>query len=141
MALLNSNYIGYLSHYEYTKYPKIYMGTYWGNHGVEKYNHDPELNKNRNDFVSKYRIKKLVNKYPQWVNKQRAVFDNNFNRKDGVNCDHTEIYYTIDKKYLLLISPYAVDEKVMIEYEKYGFEKVPKMYSESATSFIKFIVR
>jgi len=144
MTTTNNIYLNCMRHFEYTKYPEIYMGTYWGFHRIEKIHHDHEVNKNRDDFISKYGIKRLVKKYPQWVNKQREIIDSRYNRKDGIDCDHAEIYYTIDKKYLLLISPYGVnnnDEKVMNKYENYGFEKVPKMYGESATSFIKFILK
>ena len=116
---------------EATKYPKIYSKTYWGKFTIYKNgNITEEIISNRNELVEKYGIISK-NYMPQYIEKE--IEEEN---KIGI-LDHKECYKTKNKNYILVSSPYSHNNDE--EYEKRGWEKIHKLYSLDASSYIKII--
>ena len=72
---------------------------------------------------------------------------NIYDRETNSYYDHMEIYYTNDKKYIIISSPYAPsaleDEeshnKFIKYYEERGFKLYNPLYINSAITFIRII--
>lgn len=72
---------------------KIFENTYWGHNC----NSNLDILENRNNFIEEFNIVKNINtNIPEKIYKE---FDN-------VRTDHTEIYKTKNKEYVLVNSPY-----------------------------------
>ena len=110
--------------YDCTKYPKIYDGTYWGHFKASEQHYlEPKIIENRNNFINDYHIKRSC-KTPKYVQF----------KDDPFLCDHIECYYTTDKKYIILCSPYGGERPTLLTK---GWKQIPQMYSTSATTFMK----
>ena len=68
-----------------------------------------------------------VKKSPEYISKIYDLIGNK---------DHNETYYTKDKNYILVSSPYATDET---EFLKNGWTKYLNLYSDSATTWYKIV--
>ena len=112
--------------YDCTKYPRIYDGTYWGHFSRE--NLEQELIDNRNNFINDYHIKRSC-KTPKKFDKYVQFKDEPF------LCDHIECYYTTDRKYIIVCSPYGERPTLLTK----GWKQIPPMYSTSATTYLKEI--
>lgn len=115
-----------------TKYPKIFDNTYWGAWRQKKNNKTitDDIINNRNKFIKDYNIKSCPRKTPRYVDKYT-------NRNVYRYLDHTEEYITNDGYYILISSPYANED----EHIKNGWVEIDKLYSTSATTFMKKIKR
>jgi len=127
------NYHNNKHFYQYTKYPRKFKRTYWGNFTVTNnwFNFN-EIVENRNTFISKYNIKKRMDYCycPKYI---RLEFTN---LKYG---DHDEIYLTNDKDYILITSPYRSTNNDEFTNINNGWYPIEKLYSSSATTFMKVI--
>lgn len=106
-------------HREYTNYPEIFKGVYWGG-----FLGKPECNiiKNRNNFVKEFKIyRKSQAKKPRNV----SMFD------------HKELYMSnhTDYDYVFVISPYWEGDTELLF--GLGFVKYPSLYSNDAFTYIK----
>ena len=144
-----------LSYYKSTKYPLIFMNSYWGTHRGDVEN---TIIENRNNFVEKYNISgyKDTKNMTQKMKKKTFIFhDKDYNKieppkglhKDcfvwdaGMSKDHIE-YYTIKgtngKSFIAIFSqhnyPYLHD--VILEH---GYIEVPPLYVEDQITYIKII--
>jgi hypothetical protein len=81
------------SFYQYTEYPKIYEGSYWGN-----FDSKPEDNiaNNRNSFITDYNIKKYVKHMPRSGKK----IEKYMKQYSWFNGRHLELYSINDKNTL-----------------------------------------
>lgn len=112
-----------MGYYNQTNYPDIFKNTYWGMFsGTAKLN----IIQNRNTFISDFSIVN-VKKSPEYISKIYDLIGNK---------DHNETYYTKDKNYILVSSPYATDET---EFLKNGWTKYLNLYSDSATTWYKIV--
>jgi hypothetical protein len=112
--------------YELTNYPLIYKKSYWGLTLIDN-NDNKKIIKNRNNFIENFNIIKIIDKVPQYIS-------NNYTKSDIF--DHIEIYLTNDKKYIIVSSSY---DNCKEEYEKLGWIKIYKLYSNSCYTYIKII--
>ncbi len=124
-----------------THYKNIYKNTYWGSFeylpNIENIGNQNIIN-NRNDFINTYNIKNCKNNNPQKV----AMYDfylRNSYRSSGRRIDHLEIYILNNGDYLILNSPYCVNEAEKILFENDGWTKIYNLYAENAMSFIKIM--
>ena len=84
---------------------------------------------NRNNFISKYNIKKRVKCCPRYIILELIK----------LNCgDHNEIYLTNDEDYILISSPYTNNEKYFNENNP-GWNRIEKLYSIDALTFMKVV--
>lgn len=118
---------------DFTKYSRIYKKTYWGNFKTgENENREEELKdifENRNKFITDYEIKDIKNKQMRDIEKYINYLKNSYK-----NIDHLEIYKLKNNDYLFLNSPY-VDNN----YNMDGWNKIYKLYNNTAESFIKIV--
>ena len=126
---------------ELTQYPHIF-DCYWGNFEVECNDIPSLIIENRNNFVKEFNIKKLkyLPRYKQKLMGKTNIYDRNTNRF----YDHTEVYYTNDKKYVLVSSPYkgrhdSTMNKSNEFYETNGFVKYKQLYCENAYTFVRIM--
>ena len=108
--------------YQYTKYPHKFKRTYWGNFTLtNNWNNFNEIIENRNNFISKYNIKKRMDYCycPNYIKKEFNILNHG---------DHNEIYLTNDKDYVLITSPYGSEKEIDYfycpEYVKTEFNKL-----------------
>lgn len=145
-----------LSYYKSTKYPLIFMNSYWGTHSGNLPSNT--IIENRNNFVEKYNISAYKDtKYmTQKMKKKTFIFhDKDYNKIEppkglhmncfqweaGMSKDHKE-YYTIKetnrKSFVAIFSqhnyPYLHD--VILEH---GWIEVPPLYAENQITYIKII--
>jgi hypothetical protein len=123
------------SFYQYTEYPKIYEGSYWGN-----FDSKPEDNiaNNRNSFITDYNIKKYVKHMSRYGKK----IEKYMKQYSWFNGRHLELYSINDSKTLLaLYSPYDAyhnkDYKQQVIAD--GWTEIYPLYSNTAVSFVKYI--
>jgi hypothetical protein len=111
---------------EMTMYSKLYDGTYWSN--FKSSEDKSEIYDNRNRFKEEYNIKKYIRCPPRYILKE--TYNNTL-------FDHVEHYRTNNRTYIIVSSPYApnVDEL----YESIGWTKIYKLYTNSATTYIKIL--
>ena len=91
-----------------------------------------EIYENRKDFMIENKIKRYVRDRPKYIEKEFDILGN--------DADHIECYMTEDNRtYILLIHPYKreLEEK----NRDYGWVKINKLYKDSATSFMKKIIK
>ena len=121
---------------DYTKYPKVFENTWWGQSVYDI----PEKNiiENRNLFVEEFNILKK---------KTFLKKLNNFGwleKDDSRSFDHNESYIDKEGNYILITSPYMVIHDGQInrpEVFKFltekGFVVYDRLYNNNATTFIK----
>jgi len=121
-----------------TKYPRIYNDVYWGNFVYEPSSVHNMINgniiENRNKFVEDYNIKSRPKNGIPYKIKEKYI--TTIQEKEGKIFDHIEYYYTHDKKYILVSSPYNDKDEI---YSNLGWEKINKLYCTCASTYIKFI--
>ena len=116
---------------ELTKYPKIFKNIYWGvsdSEGNEGPSSD-EIIENRNAFVEEFNI----------IRTKRILktIDEDLNLGNYNEFDHIESYYTIDKKNIIISSPYSPADKDGEFHLKKGFTQYKKLYHKDADTYIK----
>lgn len=119
---------------EKTQYKNIYKKTYWGNceyDNLGKSHESDNIINNRNVFAKTYKIKNYIFDKPKYISEECD--------ENKYKIDHIEIYTTEDNKYLIVNSPYYVSEKEEQILLNNGWEKIYKLYSTSAVTFIKII--
>jgi len=125
--------------YDYTNYPKIYKDCYWGHFssmigkdGVVEHEPDSQIVNNRNEFIIKYNIAR-EGKIPRLI--ELNFLDRNI---INYNVDHIECYNTRDDKIIIISSPYMIKDnnKNYDNYIKKGWEEIPKLYNNSAITFL-----
>jgi hypothetical protein len=81
-------------------------------------NHVKKLQKNRNEFITKYNIIKSTNNI-------HRLIELNFLNRINYKVDHLESYKTRDNKIIILSSPYMIKEtdKDYDNYIKKGWKK------------------
>jgi hypothetical protein len=110
---------------DYTNYPDIFKNTYWGQGdlgGIPP----PHIVENRNIFVTEFGILN-TKRSPEYIHKHYVLTG---------TTRHCETYYTKDKDYVLVSSPYNPDVTPFIEN---GWTKYSNLYSDSATTWIKIV--
>ena len=125
-----------------TKYPKIFS-CYWGAYDYSNIamGITDEIIDNRNKFVEDFEItrsKTISDKLNRFLG-DYAIYG-----KYNPYYDHIETYYTKTKKHIIVVSPYLTNEcfdfdKIVKYFEKGGFKLYNKIYSTSATTFIKVV--
>jgi len=118
--------------YEKTNFSKIYKGSYWGYFKNDKSinSSTSEIIDNRNKFIIDYNIKKRLDSLPKRKQKGLKVIEGKSYH------DHMEYYYTHDKEYVVISSPYSRDEEVDLFFHKEGFSKIYDMYSKDAYTYV-----
>jgi len=113
-----------MSYASQTNYPDIFKNTYWGNfYDTVK----PHLIENRNAFIAEFDIIN-IKKRPEYISKEYDLIK---------NTDHNETYYTKNKDYVLISSPYHhVDETPFIEN---GWTKYLNLYSDDGLTWYKIV--
>jgi hypothetical protein len=115
---------------ERTNYNKIFEDTTWGRWDDSKNDLPNSIIENRNKLVVDYDIKSVELNWPQYVSKiKNAVKD--------LKLDHTEEYKTNNKSYLLVSSPYRIDQKQL--YEESGWTQIYPIYTEDSYTFVKLV--
>jgi len=109
-----------------TDYPRIYRDVYWGNFSGDYVTE--EIIAHRNEFVPAFGIKEKCRKTP--------VYLLEFLRRRDRLFDHTEVYETKDKKYVIVNSPYCTSPENEARLIEMGFVKYNQMYSKDATTFV-----
>lgn len=126
---------------DYTDFPKIFGGTYWGGFGFT-YNEEREaIILNRNRFVADYNITRKEKDPPRLL----GLHNPRYVCLPGMSTsifDHSESYRNVFGDYVLIASPYAYDyperDRKMTEL---GWEKIYPLYHSSATTYVKVVPR
>jgi hypothetical protein len=121
---------------ELTNYPKIFNRTSWG--CVEGRPITENIINNRNLFVHDYKINKLITNTNNL--KKISVYESTLANHPRYRkfCDHSELYKTIDGRYILVMSSgFGTREEEEDFCDNIGFIKINPLYSESATTFVK----
>lgn len=133
---------------ELTNHKKVFDRTYWGNFTVSFMNYEEvsQMARNRDMFVETHGIKMGWRPTQTFDRKWKLNFYKKPNTDpiDKRYYDHREWYRTKDGYVILVISPYAVDEKLhetIIGDMSYGtpFIKTDNLYSNTATTYYKKI--
>jgi len=119
-----------------TNVNKIYKGSYWGSieYNPNKSYCKKEILDNRNNFIVDYNIKKRVSQLPiRRCNKYLLCRNNPKNVSS--HFDHVEYYYTHNKQYVIIASPYNGSSTMNDFFNKLGFTKIYNLYCEGASTF------
>lgn len=123
---------------DYTKYPKIYSHTYWGNFSKTADEVDDELIDNRNTFIEKYNITSYASKIPNYVSNEMDIN----NKSEFPHIDHTECYKNKAGNYVLVVSPYygkSTQADILKSAKENGWKITDRMYLKGAFTFTKII--
>jgi hypothetical protein len=92
--------------YQTTEYPNIYKNAYWGSFSVSD-NLNPEIIKNRNEFIKRFKITKYKKITEHQWRKQNWEWDGStiisYNR---IDIDHQEYYEDIYGRMIYVCSQY-----------------------------------
>ena len=118
----------------YTDYPDVYEW-YWGGEKVfdEGYY---QIVYNRNEFAKKFKLKRACSNPPKYI---RIMIDRN---QGGNLFDHTEVYISSDRQYVLLNSPYDTYysfKTIGSELEDMGWFKWHDLYSKNANTYVQIV--
>lgn len=116
-----------------TMYPDLYRNTYWGNFEF-KSNVQPGIGvlEARNNFVVKYGIVSTTS-IPREQSPEYCRFYQTFKYA----FDHVEVYKSNRNEIILISSPYNHVRKDLESFcYSYGFNFIPNMYMEGATTTI-----
>jgi hypothetical protein len=133
----------YINPYKLSKYPKIFIGTYWNRHSFDNFelNEVKQLIKNRDLLVETFNIKSRIcsTKIPKYILKQTIIY--NYNNIINDNRDHIEYYKTIDGNILSLFSLYvASDDNITNElYYNNGYQLFHPVYAINQNTYFKLI--
>jgi len=131
---------------EYTKYPKIFLGAYWGTHRLRK-NESPirmdsfnTICDNRNKFKHEYCIKKYY-KLPKIRGRSRIEKSIEVLDENGYDIrDHKEYYKCEDGTIIALISTHVGnndnDHNLILSK---GYTMIYPLYAENQNTYIKNI--
>ena len=125
--------------YTLTKYPNIFKGSYWGVHRNDR--NDDEVIENRNKFVEEFGIKRRVDKVPEYIERIVGYYELYCDEKPSRLYYNYEVYYTANKQYIIVMSPYFIPDWSEMKqfYEGMGYSVYPHLYSKSTATFIKII--
>ena len=141
-----------MTHAENTDYPQLFEKTYWG--GFSKEVPDSKIVENRNNFVKKYGLSKVVDKRPMFIshhlgdklNGSRITIQHisKLMSEDPYPCptDHTEVYTSAKNSwYIIITSPYraSVSETDHQAFLKEGWEPTDPLYNPAAITYVKVI--
>ena len=123
--------------FQLTKYPHLYRHTLWGRL-IEREDGDSEIFKNRNKFaedrpgIKSVLPSKVPNYVKEWVQPETpgAYFSDVMN--------HPEFYYD-GNVFHVVVSSYIPDASQLPIFRERGFEQVPNLYSQTATTFVKAV--
>ena len=88
--------------YEGTKYPKKFIGTYWGR---GRFLDGDDVSNARNKFVEDYNIKTSLSKVPF---REKIIYNYCFGNVKN-EFDHKEFYSTNDKEKMIMITSPCID--------------------------------
>ena len=122
---------------------KIYGRTYWGAFSIEKSRiNKTELNNNivnRNNLVKKYNIKCFRNNIPiKKIKKFEVPGVVKFGPTGWCHCNHSEHYYTCNKKHIVIFSDEGITDDGIDKLLKYGYIEHPSIYFNIRT-FMKIV--
>ena len=134
----------YINPHKLSKYPKIFIGTYWAKHTFDIF----ELNEilllinNRDLLVETFNIKSRICsiKLPKYILKQTIIFNDN-NKTDYR--DHIEYYKTKDGNILSLFSLYVAPEDNITKelYYNNGYQLFHPIYDKNQNTYVKLIYK
>ena len=131
-------YQDYLEYYDKfsgkTKYPNIFLSSYWGNFKFKEGDEKEDIFNNRNKFVEDYKIKKYSSLI--WMENYKS-----FLSSKKYKSDHVELYQTKDNKFIILNSPYCPNEEQTEAFLLDGWIEINNLYSNNAKTFLKFITK
>ena len=131
---------------EYTKYPKLFLSAYWGNHRlirntsfVSNQNGLTTIFENRNKFKDEYLIQKYyylpIRKNAKKIQKNTEVLNNN-----GYDIrDHIEYYKCKDNTIITLFSKYISNDSEHELILHQGYTMIQPLYSVYQNTYIKLI--
>ena len=148
--------MSYIKNYTQTRYPKLYCGSYWGYNSAEPLNYDETIIENRNRFATEYNLKSRLSKIALRYQEKEGVFEDlneikNFKKnihgdkysflrqRDVRGGRHIEYYKTIDKKIIVVFSPYDTSEIMTKMALECGYSVIYPLYSTDANTFVKEI--
>jgi len=123
-----------ITNYQNTKYPKIYIKTYWGSFDNNSNNYaTQEIIDNRNKFILEYNIKNVTRKPPKYIHK---IINPNLQENKKLALDHVEIYKTHDDKFILISSIYSNNTQ---EYINQGWNQLYNLYTNDSYTYVKIV--
>ena len=125
----------YKQSYEGTKYPKKFIGTYWGR---GRFLDGNDVSNARNRFVEDYNIKTSLIKVPFIKKLMYHYCFSNVNNE----FDHKEFYSTNDKEKIIIITspyvPFETHHPILWEnMEKIGWKPYECLYPNAHTYIIE----
>jgi hypothetical protein len=133
----------YINPHKLSKYPKIFIGTYWNRHSFDKFelNEVQYLIKNRDLLVETFKIKSNIcsTKIPKYILKQTIIYNHNNILNDYR--DHIEYYKTKDIDILSVFSIYVSPEDNIINelYKNNGYRIFEPIYDKNINTYFKLI--
>jgi hypothetical protein len=133
----------YINPYKLSKYPKIFIGTYWNRHSFDNFelNEVKQLIKNRDLLVETFNIKSRIcsTKIPKYILKQTIIY--NYDNIINDNRDHIEYYKTKDGNILSLFSLYVASEDNITKelYYNNGYQLFHPIYDKNQNTYFKLI--
>jgi hypothetical protein len=127
--------------FQKTSYPKIYEGSYWGNHRVSVDTYGPldQIVINRNNFVKTYNItKKYEIPCRYYTLSQKFVIKEERDSKYNYFRDHIE-HYKSGKQTICIFSQHVRSEKEKNIIESNGYTEIPPMYRTSSQTYMKIV--
>ncbi len=118
-----------------TNYSNIYEHTYWGNFDTKFKKLENEIILNRNKFIENFEIKK-VKDIPEKIEEFFHLSYDSRNKTNNNFFDHIETYITHNKNYIVITSPYSLQDTTA---EILGYKKYNKMYGQDAFTYIKIL--
>tara|TARA_R110001592_G_scaffold51823_1_gene159231 strand:+ start:836 stop:1234 length:399 start_codon:yes stop_codon:yes gene_type:complete len=120
---------------EMTNFNRIYKGSYWG--GFKYKEENKEIIDNRNNFIVDYNIKKRVTQLPIRRSQKHLGTNNRIPNPKSVNSlfDHMEYYYTHDKQYVIIASPYNGNATMNDFFDNLEFKKIYNLYYSNASTY------
>jgi hypothetical protein len=138
----------YIYPHKLSKYPKIFIGTYWNMHSFDNFElyEVEQLIKNRDLLVETFKIKSYIcsTKIPKYILNQIIIYNNN-NINNNLNDyrDHIEYYKTQDGNILSIFSIYVSPEDNMINelYKNNGYKLFEPIYDKNQNTYFKVILK
>jgi hypothetical protein len=138
----------YIYPHKLSKYPNIFIGTYWNMHSFDNFelNEVEQLIKNRDLLVETFKIKSYIcsTKIPKYILKQTIIYNhNNINNNLNDYRDHIEYYKTQDGNILSIFSIYVSPEDNMINelYKNNGYKLFVPIYDKNQNTYFKLILK
>ena len=136
---------------EYTRYPNIFLHSYWGNHRLRRINGRiiceyglETITENRNRFITEYSIKKYY--YLPKIRGRKKIDENAMIGKELYNGsykydirDHIEYYKCSDGRLLTIFSKDINNEEDHNFILSNGYTLIEPLYWIDQRSYLKFI--